>query len=197
MTTFRTACPVAKRTEEAFVQRVTIGGESKRFEHVKPIIWIQESESKIVFLHGGRVLREESTHTDFYGYLTSFRTGPDAVVNPEGIANAYGITRESSLELVVRTMVFLQPAYESPETIEHNRTKPTNYKPMYAHVPDDWRKEAENTLFPGELMYPRLERIELGTGIVWSSKNTPDENEALGEQFRQQWAVPEVSNGSS
>jgi hypothetical protein len=190
MNTFRSSCPVVERTQETFVEHVTVGGERRRMEYTKPIIWIQESESQVQFLHGGEILKEGSTHNDWYGYLTSHRQN-----NPEKIAAAYSITPESSLELVQVTTVKQIPATETAVTIEQNRTQHVNYKPLYADVPDAWRKEVQNEHFPDdpkEKLYPRLEPRVLGTGITWTSKNTPEQNAELAARFIEQWAAKSI-----
>lgn len=185
LSTFHSSCPVAARTTETFVEYTSIAGERRRFEFTKPIIWLQESEAQVQFLHGGKLLKEGSTHSDYYGYLTSFRNP-----NTEGIAAHYGITLESSLELVIVATVFRTPAIETDETRAHNLTRPPRRKPMYAQVPQSWCKEIDSEFTPDGKAYPPLDRVDQGKGVVWSSKNDPEQNRVLAEQFLQQWAVP-------
>lgn len=187
MNTFHTGCPVVKRSQEIFVQRINIGGEPRRVEFTKDILWIQASEVTVQFLHGGQVLKEGRTYNDFYGYLTSFDREACRVCE---ISEQYSITSESSLELVLLATVFLDPATETKETIKNNRDKPSNYKSMYAYVPDDWRKEViEN----GDTFYPQLERIVLGSDVVWSSRNTPEQNSDLVRHLKQRWRAEEAA----
>lgn len=183
MNKFNTRCPVVERTEETFVEHVDIGGERRRVEFVKPILWIQESETQIQYLHGGKILETGNTHSDWYGYLTSFND-----LNPEGYADHYGITTESSLELVLMTTVRQKPATETAATIEENRQRLVNFMPTYLDVPDTWRKEVDSDTYP-EKWYPRMEPRVLGEGVTWSSKNTPEQNEALATEFKTKWAI--------
>ncbi|MBC8741844.1 hypothetical protein F6X40_35440 [Paraburkholderia sp. UCT31] len=192
MSTFKTHCPVVKRTTETFTEFVTVGGERRRMTFEKDIVWIQESETKRLFRHGGEVLKEGSTTTDYYGYLTSFR---DENESSERSMQFYGITPESSLELVLMTTIRLSPATETAETLEHNRKKLPDYKAQYADVPNDWRQEV---VADGETLWPYLQPIKLAQEVVWSSKNTPEQNEALEQEFTRKWQVsPEARETAS
>lgn len=185
MSKFHTGCQVVERTEETFVEHVSIGGERRRIEFTKPILWIQESEALIQFKHGGHVLKEGDTHNDFYGYLTSIEHQ-----NPAGMAKAYSVTQDSSLEIVILAKVFKRPAIETTETIKNNASRfDPRYKCMYAYVPDGWRREAESEHTPDGKCYPMLGCVELGTGIIWTSKNTPEQNAALANEFKTKWAI--------
>lgn len=185
MNRFHTGCAVVERTEEVFVEHVNIGGERRRAEFTKPILWIQESETQLQYLHGGKVLQTGDINNDWYGYLTSLND-----LRPGAHANDFGINTESSLELVLMTVVKQSPATETPETIAENLKRPANYKAVYLNVPDTWRKEGgENALFPGEKLFLRLESRVLGQGVTWSSKNTPEQNVALAAEFKTKWAI--------
>ena len=186
MSTFYTSCRVVKTTQETFVQHVTVGDERRRVEFVKPIRWIQMSESQALFLHGGKVLREENTYNDFYGYLSSIDESA-----AEHTAKQFEITRESSLELVIRTTVFLSPARETEDTVRYNRDKKPGHKSLFAEIPWDWRQEVKDV--ENQVSYPRLARIEIASADTWSSKNSASENALLKESFCQKWAVREVS----
>lgn len=184
---FRSQCPIVDRTQETFVDFVYVGGERQRVEFTKPINWLQESESRIQYLHGGKLLKECSTYNDYYGYLTSI--DPEPAIE---LCNHYGITPESTLELVILTTVFQKPATETPDTIERNRSQPANYKTIHAYVPDSWRKESEED---GHKIFPILGNRTLHEGVVWSSKNTPEQNEKLITEFKAKWAVPQQDGG--
>jgi len=181
MTTFYTGCPVAQRRAERFVQCVAAGGERLRVEFYRDVVWLQESESQCLFLHGDRVLKEGPKHNDFYGYLTSCDL--DAL-SPHRLAEDYGINPESSLELRVRTKVYLRPAVETPETLQNNLRQPRSFKEMYAQVPDDWCQEVE---INGERIFPSLQRKELGAAIVWSSRDSTVANALRLAAFKVQW----------
>jgi hypothetical protein len=47
--TFRTGNPIVARTTETFVEHVMIGGERKRMEFERPIIWLMESETRLIY----------------------------------------------------------------------------------------------------------------------------------------------------
>lgn len=183
MNSFYTSCKIAKRTQEALGQWADIGGERKRIEFTKEILWLQESESQVLYMHGGKVLKDASINNDFYGYLSSIK---GAIEEAEAAASRFGVTQQSSLDVVVQTKVFLDPVMEIKETSEYNRTKKDTRKEQYAYVPNDWRKEV---VVEGERQWPALERVELATEIVWSSKHTPEQNAALQETFASKWRI--------
>lgn len=184
MNYFSTSCPVVARGDETFVEHVTAGGARVRFAHVKPILWIQESTSQLLFKHGDMVLQEGATYNDWYGYLKSLRNhGGDR------LCEHYSITPDSSLELVLMTTVMQSPATETAETIRENKAKPTNYKPTFLYVPQAWRKEIDDPDEPGKKLYRMLEPRILALEITWSSKNTPEQNAALAAEFIEKWKV--------
>lgn len=185
MNNFHTGCPEVERTQQTFVQHVNVGGEYQRVEFKKDIVWLQKSETVMQFKHGGEVLVEGSKYEDFYGYLSSTNEH-----NPAKSAEEYSITANSTLEVVLVTTVFKQPATETQETRLHNVSKPSNRKAMYAYLPNDWRVEIDSDHTPGGKAYPPLNRVVLGSGVTWTSKNTPEQNEALAAEFASKWAVP-------
>ncbi len=181
MNTFRTGCDVVKRTKETFVQWITVGGERRREEFTKEILWIQESETRTAFYHGGNEVTDGSTFNDFYGYLTSCDD-----VGLEAKAASYKITPESSLELVAETTVFLHPAIETEATRAENDRQPANYKKVFSYLPNDWRKEE---VVDGVPVWVSVQKTVLETEVTWSSKNTPEENVALKQAFKAKWQI--------
>jgi len=186
MDRFFTACQVAKRTLETFVQHFSIGGQQQRFAFTKEILWLLSSESQILVMHGGKVLVERETHNDHHGYLSSM----DMLDECRSLAAAYSITDESSASIVIKTTIFLDPAFESPENLLANERRPTNRKAVYSHPPEDWRTELLTEDAPPT--YPRLRRVVLADEITWSSKDTPQQNASKASAFRERWAFEEV-----
>lgn len=182
---FYTSCPVVRQTEETFVEYVTVGGQRQRMAFTKQVLWLQESEAAVQFVHGGEVVDDIATTNDHYGYLSSIRVDLDDGTLAR-LARKYSIEQNSSLELRVTATVFMQPVVETEEGRKHNRERGPRMKARYACVPDAWRKEL---LKDGQTVWPTLARVVLGTGIVWSSQNTPEKNESLAAAFRAQWAV--------
>ncbi|MBS0454085.1 MAG: hypothetical protein JSS14_22510 [Proteobacteria bacterium] len=89
-------------------------------------------------MHGGQVLTECSTYNDCYGYRASADSLEKEAARE---AQAYGITRQSTLVLEVVARVYQVPVIEAEEAALHNRTKPAKAKAPWAHVPDHWGKE--------------------------------------------------------
>jgi len=186
---FFSSCPVARRSTESFVQRTMIGGKRRRFEFMREIVWLQESEAVVRFVHGGEELKRGSTHTDFYGYLSA---AEGLIDDAERAAKEYSVSAASSLVIEIASRVFQQPVIEPDEARKHNLAKPGNRKSQWAYLPDNWRKEV---MVEGETLCPRLERVELGESVIWSSKESPEGNEALLSDFKARWRV--TSSGAT
>ncbi|CAN7784500.1 hypothetical protein LJR175_008407 [Variovorax sp. LjRoot175] len=188
---FYSSCPMVRRSSETFVEWSTIGGERRRFEFEREILWLQESEAVLRFVHGGEELRHESTHNDFYGYLTAAQ-GLDN--DARRAAESYSVTAESSLVIEILSRVFQRPVVETEEARKYNLTKPQSHKSQWADVPDEWRKEEK---VDGETLFPRLARIELGEEVVWSSKLSQDENAARLAAFKARWPAAQAAQDAA
>jgi len=184
MNTFHTSLQVVKRGAELLCQHVLVGGESKKVEFTKEVLWLQGSESDLLFMHGGKDIKKLTTRNDFYGYLSSCEMDDEIL----GILKHYKIDQSSTIELVIRATVFLSPAIETAETIANNLRKPETYKSEYAYIPDDWRKESLSD--DGKPYWPTLNREELLTRVVWSSKNSAEQNNKLLSDFREESKLP-------
>ncbi|AGG89143.1 hypothetical protein [Rhodanobacter denitrificans] len=182
MSTFYTSCPAVRRSIETFTQFILVGGETQRVEFTRPIVWIQESESQLLFLHGGEILEVGETHNDFYGYLSSM----DFTEEVARLMRKFQITAESSLELVVATRVAQRPARETEECVAYNVSRSPRHKAMYAYLEDDWRQHAVED---GEERLRRLGECMLGQAHTWSSRLSPDDNAALATAFVNRWQV--------
>src|SRR6516165_212854 len=95
---FYSPCPVVRRSTETFVERTMVGGERRRFEFAREIVWLQESDAVLRFMHGGAELKQGSTYTDFYGYLSA---AEGLLESAEREANEYSVTAESSLVIEI------------------------------------------------------------------------------------------------
>lgn len=181
---FYTSCPVVKRSVQTLHQWVDVGCERKKIDFDKEIIWLIESESQLLFRHGGMVLHEGSTTNDYYGYLTSTNiAGP----SPAEIAAGFSITNSSSLELVVLTSVFTLAVIETEQDAIHNLKKRENCRSMYSNFPSSWRVSIES-LDPFEPPC-KLNRVDLASSVTWSSKNSVEENSDLLAHFVKLWKV--------
>jgi hypothetical protein len=180
---FYSSCPVVRRSTETFVETAFVGGAQRRFEFEREILWLQESEANLRFVHGGVELMHSGSHTDYYGYLSAAR---NVVDDAECALKKYGVTAESSLVIEVVTRVYQRPVIEPDEAKQHNRSKAANRKAQWADVPDDWRKEVQ---VDGEILHPRLPRHEVSEEVVWSSKQTNQENAEMLAAFQARWSV--------
>lgn len=185
MNAFYTRCPVIKRGPEKFAQHMTVGGERQCVEFEREIVWLQQSEAIVRIMHGGRIVDTLASCNDHYGYLSSFGE-KTAVGEALRYAREFSVTPESSMSVEVVASVLLSPCIETKECAEYNRTRPANYKMQFAYVPDDWRQKV---IEDGECLFPTLKNRLLGNAVVWSSKNTPEQNKELAEQFVEKWSI--------
>lgn len=173
----RTTGVVSKVTEQALVDFTNVGGEYRRYDFTKTIHWLIDSESQVLFMHGGKELKKGACYNDYYGYLSS---AENAVIEVADTAESYAITNESSLELVIIAKVFECPMLVTEETIRDNKLYAFEDNPrFFARTPDSWRFASNE-----EGVFHSLEKLEVGSDIVWSSKNTQEENDALLASFR-------------
>jgi hypothetical protein len=178
---FHTGSPVIERTVETFVEHVAVGGENRRVEFEKTIVWLLESSTQILFRHGGRVLKEGGTYNDWYGVLKSINGAmEDAAVS----AAAYDVSTQSSLEIVLVSKVMHTPAFEPPDAVAENASRADNYRKRYAYVPIGWRQER---MEDGEMRWPTLEPKVLVSEEVWSTRRTDRENDAIVSAFVNNW----------
>ncbi|HHH9441288.1 TPA: hypothetical protein ACP32N_003225 [Pseudomonas aeruginosa] len=185
MSQIRTACPVAERTLETFVQSVNIAGERQRVEFQREVVWLLESETELQFVHGGEVVSNGACANDWYGLYSS--------LDPEDIgalsaATRFKVDALSSLEIQLVTTVFLNPVMETPEDKHSNLTQPANYRAHFSYIPDSWRYER---LAEDVVVYPKPERKILATEVTWSTKWTDDERLSRIEDFKKRWAIPQ------
>lgn len=189
----RTHCRVKETSQETFVENVMVGGSPQRMTFEKAVKWIQMSESQASLYHGDVLVRDLGSYCDFYGYMTCI----SADVSDEDMAQAarkYRITPGSTLELRLTCTVYLLPVVETEENAEYNRTRLHSQPAQYSRLPRNWWKELTED---GKAVSRTLDRVDLGHGTVWSSKNTPEENKALQGAFRQEWAFTEESPDAS
>lgn len=187
MSPFRSGCDVVKKSVEPLVEYVTVGGVRRREEYFRDVLWLQESESRVVFIHGGQVVRDASTWCDVHGYLQSMKSAADVAAT---LATDFAVTADSSLEIVVRTTVYLVPCCETDETRQYNHKRQPGYVATYASVSRGWLQEVE---VDGEKRLRSLERIAQGQAITWSSRCTEAGNREARDQFRRTWPATAIS----
>jgi hypothetical protein len=178
--------PIAKRTLESFVQHTHVAGERVKNTFEREIVWLQSSETTLTFVHGGQVLMTGEGTNDYYGYLTSFREGAN---NPQAAAAKYQVSQDSSLEIQLVVRLFITPVFESDEDKESNKAFAERKRRTFTRIPDEWRKE---TVIEGETLFPALEAQDIDKAVVWSSKHSAAECEAMAQAFRDKWPNPET-----
>lgn len=152
-------------------------GEREMAPFDQEIIWIEETESAVAFMHGGEEVEKFGTFNDFYGYGTSSCGRSGAIATARRIAEKFGVTVESSAQVVVTKTTYRRPAIaaRSREALELNAKadKDPKYKRKFAEVPESWRQRREETIHGGEThtYYPMLERRVISEEVVWCVGN--------------------------
>lgn len=192
MSVIYSSCPIVRREIIDLMRWIDKDGlgnlDSFRFQY--EILWLREGRVKILYLHGGKVLKDEARFADFFGLLSCLGEATDFAAREAAI---YGVDASSSLEILVRATVDEVPVLEdkSPEArMWGPRTGKTR---RYMSPPLDWllfdeEKEArwlsaatlEERL---DIVFQRLERRKVLTSDVWSSRRTEDENAAALADF--------------
>lgn len=189
MSTSTTTCPVVRRKMETFHQPIHVGGELKIESFDRPILWVQESETQVVYLHGGKILLKGAEFSDYFGYLTSFvnREDYDKTVS----ASDYDITEQSSLEMQLVTRIMQIPMIETDSDREYNAKATHNgtRSRQYTRIPEEWRKEMPCEHSPSGKYYPTLEPVLIVEAVVWTSKRSAEDNQAFEKAFIEEWAV--------
>jgi len=181
-----TTCPET-RTQEKFVQFLKVGASNQKFEFDHEIVWFHESESSVKFMHGGKLLKQGPTFNDYYGYLGSF--SERNINDVMSIAADYGVTQESSLEIQLVVQLCQKPNIESEEDkISNAKVTHPGESRQYSFVPNDWRKAVKDDE-TGENLYLNIESVLAAEAVVWSSRNTPEQNAALANAFRETCGV--------
>lgn len=123
-------------------QQVYIGVKSvsASFEH--EIVWCKESETKILYMHGGEVIKEGPCFNDFYGFMTS---KSQAMIDAKRAMKFYSITKNSSLKMELVTTVKRIPLIKAGLTTDiSDHTKRYEFK----YVPSSWSTEDGKQLSP-------------------------------------------------
>jgi hypothetical protein len=171
---FVTAGRVAEKSVEKLWGEATHpSGRREMVAFDQEVIWIEETEAVVAFMHGGEEVETFGTYSDFYGYGTSVCGKGGAIGTARRIADRFNVTPESTAEVVVRQTTFLIPAIPatSRDALELNAKADADpkWKRKFAHLPEGWRLRREETLESGEVhvSWPRPERRILKEEVVW------------------------------
>jgi hypothetical protein len=116
-------------------------GPDRRLERFKAtVLWANSSESQILFMHGGKVLKEGATYTDTYGDSKT-----PALSEARAWIDRYGITAESSLSVVIKTAVRRQP-FVRTDRCQQSDLQNTKRRHEVEYIPDPWLQEKDGLL---------------------------------------------------
>lgn len=193
MATIRSACPVVRQGVVEFWVWVPAGeGDGHRLPIERVVHWLQTSVATVRFVHGGKVLREETIATDSNGYLASVNTAVE-YVKSGGLVEQFSITPSSTLILEVEAVVIERPVFslvaakaeDDRECFLGEEVQPR----VWYCVPDEWLLlKADDGLDS----YVPIQAVELGREVVWSSACSSDENAQCVESFMERWRVIEI-----
>jgi hypothetical protein len=175
----QTKGPIYKISDEDLLQIVEVGGERQPISFSKRVVWVAESSTELEYCHGDKLLKKGAYYNDYYGFLTSV----DHKV-AEDFAESFGITRESSLILVCRTVVLLTPYLETEQHKAHNAGKRPGQTRHFDQTPDEWLQKTVPDEKCSASYRTFREPVVLASEISWSSKNTPEENLALAQALK-------------
>ncbi len=137
LSSFYSRCPVISEEVSSLARKVDISGDGKSvyLPFNRNILWLRESESRIVISHGGVMIREGSTYTDYYGYLTSIES---AINDAQDLCRRYDVSKSSSMLITIDVRIFETPALadETKEGIFWNEKDIKRRR--YLNPPRDW-----------------------------------------------------------
>lgn len=143
--------------------------------------WIRESGACLVFRHAGRELLRGSQYSDYYGFLAS---GRELIENFQETLADYGVTAESTLEVVVNMWLEDTPTLGFDHVDQFKRRQ-------YRAIPGDAAIFLSEGIPESEsfLDQPFEKKIALrgfrhSSVDVWSSVRRQDENEEAMASFR-------------
>jgi hypothetical protein len=165
------------------VQFVSVGSTRQKFSFNHEVVWVVESETTVVFKHGGKVVRTGSVFNDYYGFLSSFGARP--IQEVEAVARDFSVDAQSSMEIQLVTKLCKNPYIEREEDQATNAQAGGETK-QYSLIPTDWCIEISDDQ-SGESLYPALEMMLVSEQVLWSSKNTPEQNSDVANAFRLAW----------
>lgn len=79
------------------------------------VAWLRYTEARILYVHGGEVLKTGSTYSDHYGLYTSFDADGDATAEAARLARIYSVTRDSTLKIRVVVSLVEEPVLDAPQ----------------------------------------------------------------------------------
>ncbi|NTF17239.1 hypothetical protein G6L37_02185 [Agrobacterium rubi] len=145
---------------------------------VEDITWTREAHARITYSHGGRVLKQEGTFCDYYGFLSSVQ---DLFEDFEARKKLYGVSKESSLEITIRMALVDHPTLGFAKEGWGGRKL---YTPvggaiyLAEGVADD-----EDFLSKPWEEKTVLRQVSHSVCDVWSSKRSDEENHTIFDNY--------------
>lgn len=136
-----------------------VAGDIQFLPFKKTIIWNKATESVVKCYYNGRFLKEFITLNDYYGFETSVTA---AAEEAEKIARTYKVTKDAGFEIMVVTSYVETPYIQSSRCKKTDLTNKKLKHELESVHDSKW-------LYAGS--HKRLESIDHGTIITWSSKN--------------------------
>jgi hypothetical protein len=128
-------CHVVRDETMRLFERVEVGGRELMLAFEQRVLWLRESETKIMLRHDGQDVDERSTLSDFYGYLVGLEA---AVMDAAAIAARFRIGFGDRLSVDLDLTITDRPVMvdESQEAKDAAaRWKGETYRKSYLRVP--------------------------------------------------------------
>lgn len=155
---------------------------SQRLQADVDIHWVLHSISEIALYHEGVLVKSCISLNDYFGYLKSFE-GDEA----SELCSRYAVTAESTLEVITKVSIFAEPYFEDDACRKHNASIKDGEAMLLCRLDSfiktphraPWFSDSKNKE-KVDVYWLNFEPIKLLTEkTVWTSKNTPEQNDAL------------------
>lgn len=201
---YHSSCPVIREGLTDCAQRLHVGSNTISFvPFLENILWLRESEAQVSYWHGNKMLKEGSTCGDYYGYLTSLKS---AVEDAQESKETYSVDENSSLEIRVYCAIEEIPVTYTPNDHDLGQKKAYNIishdKFWFHNEPTILNKYLEVMNSSSDFQsrheaYDKIEHLLIQRKIiakeilVWSSKNSLEENNKLLNHVINKFAINE------
>lgn len=163
MSTFHSLCPVVRDESMTLFERVEVDGRARFLPITKRILWLRESNTKLVLRHDGVEVDDRSSFNDWYGFLTSL-TGT-IIDDAKSLAERFKVGPGDRLSVDLDVTVTDRPAMEdtSPDARQAaERWAGQRYRKSYVSVPSEYggsRWHLSDVVGENGCWPPRLEPV--------------------------------------
>lgn len=178
---------IATRATMELFEYARIGGVGGYHSFEKNIVWLIESETQLSYWHGGVLLKEDSTFTDYYGYLRSMDYDQDLHFRK---AKQFSVNQKSTLEMKLTTRFKLVPFIENEECFSWNsKASAENKRYKLINLPRDYSFKRKTGFANEQDHFERLSEIEVDQEVIWCSYLSEPQNEERVARIKARWQM--------